>query len=82
MNVKMYIKDYDTFKYVEQTCERFNVCYEFFGIYNEDKKRTATCTILKDIKNVAISNDNIKINFNDISIYIKISNVDGLIISK
>lgn len=82
MNVKMYIKDYDTFKYVNETCERFNVSYEFFGIYNEDKKRTATCAILKDIKNVALVNDNIKININDISVYIKLDSVDGLIISE
>lgn len=81
MNIKMYIQDIKTFEYIKELAERFNMRYEFFGIY-ENKKRVSTCAILKDIKSIYQSNGEIKIQTEKTNVYINIENIDGFIISK
>lgn len=78
MIIKMYIKDYDTFKYIEEISNKFNLNYEFFGIY-ENKKRTSTCMILKDIKNTFQSNNNLKVQTEKATFYLNVDNIDGII---
>ena len=78
MIIKMYTKDYDTFKYIEEVVNKFNLNYEFFGIY-ENKKRISTCMILKDIKNTYQSNNNLKVQTEKATFYIDTNNIDGII---
>lgn len=78
MILKMYVKDYDTFKYIEELSNKFNLSYEFFGIY-ENKKRTSTCMILKDIKNTYQSDNKLKVQTEEATFYLDTTSIDGII---
>ena len=78
MIIKMYVKDFDTFEYIKELAYKFNLNYEFFGIY-ENKKRVSTCMILKDIKNTYQSNNKLKVQTEKATFYIDTNNIDGII---
>ena len=80
MNVKLYTTDKITLKYIGYLTEYHSLNYETIQTYNEDGTDADVCIILKNVKSVKQSADNIRIDTDKISIYVHNHYINGMFI--